>query len=81
MPRHNPDTVTATEIANHVFCAESGRLTLLGHQSANGTVQVAGTIHHSRKATAERVAGGSIALGRILIVVALLALAAWVMAR
>jgi hypothetical protein len=42
---------------------------------------LAGTDHHTAKATAQRVAGGSIALGRILIVLALLALLAAILWR
>jgi hypothetical protein len=70
-----PETVTASEIANWVFCAEAWRLDALGLPSGNQPELAAGTRHHAHKATAERVAGGSIALGRILIIVALLALA------
>jgi hypothetical protein len=76
-----PDTVTASEIADWVYCPESFRLNALGHKSANQSVQKAGTAHHARKATAEKVAGVSIALGRVLIAVALLALAAWLLSR
>jgi hypothetical protein len=77
----NPNTVTASEIAEFVYCQEAWRLAQLGHKSSNQSAQVAGTDHHSAKATAERVAGGSIALGRILIIVALLVLAAWALTR
>ena len=71
------DTVTASEIADFVFCPESWRLRQVGTPSANRVEQDAGTTHHTAKATAERVAGGSIALGRALIALALMALAAW----
>ncbi len=77
----NPDTVTASEIGDFVFCPESWRLAQLGHKSANRSIQQAGTCHHTAKASAETVAGGSIAFGRILIVLALLALATWVLTR
>jgi len=77
----NDDTVTASEIAAWVYCPESWRLAQLGHESANRQAQDAGTVHHTAKATAERVAGGSIALGRILIAVSLLALLAAVLWR
>ena len=43
--------------------------------SANQPQQARGETHHAHKATAERVAGGSIALGRWLIVLAIIALA------
>jgi hypothetical protein len=77
----NPDTVTASEIGDFVYCPEAWRLAVLGHKSANHSIQQAGTAHHTAKAITETVAGGSIALGRILIAVALLALAAWVLSR
>jgi hypothetical protein len=77
-----PETVTASEIANWVYCPEAWRLDALGLPSANQKDRTAGTRHHAHKATAERVAGGSIALGRVLILVALLALALlWAVAR
>ena len=72
--RMEAETVTTGEIAEFVFCPEAWRLAQLGHRSANRAVQEAGIVHHASKATAERVAGGSIALGHVLIVVALLAL-------
>jgi hypothetical protein len=53
----------------------------IGHLSTNQAVREAGTTHHTRKASVETIAGGSIALGRIPIVVAFLALAAWVLSR
>jgi hypothetical protein len=71
-----PETVTASEIAEWAFCAESWRSAALGHESATRPNCEAGTAHHEHKATAERVAGGFIAIGRILIVVALLAMLA-----
>ena len=77
----NPETVTACEIADFVYCPEAWRLAQAGHKTANWAVQQAGTVHHARKATAERVVGGSITLGRILIVLALLALGARVLTR
>jgi hypothetical protein len=70
----NQETVTASEIGDYVYCPEAWRLAQLGHESANHSVQRAGTSHHARKAAAERIAGGLIAVGRILIVAALLAL-------
>ena len=77
-----PDTVTASEIADFVYCGESWRLAQTGHQSANRDVQQAGTVHHTGKATAERIAGGSIALGRLLIAAALIGLGVlWAMSR
>ena len=81
MTKQPPETVTASEIADFVFCNEAWRLAALGHRSANRAVQQAGTAHHRKKATAERIAGSSVAMGRILILAGLLALAAWVLTR
>lgn len=76
--RPDPDTVTASEIADFVFCNESWRLSRLGHASANQPELTAGTERHAGLAAAETSAGGSIALGRALIVLGVLAaLAAW----
>ena len=78
----SPEIVTASEIAEFVYCPEAWRLARLGHESTNQPEREAGTTHHARKATAERVAGGSIAVGRWLILAALLALAAlWAFSR
>ena len=57
----------------YVYCGEAWRLAALGHESANRPSRDAGTVHHARKATAERAAGVSIAAGRILVVLAILA--------
>ena len=78
---HHPDPVTASEIASWVYCPEQWRLAALGHESTNQPARDAGTVHHAWKATAERVAGGSIVLGRVMVVIALLTLAAWVLSR
>jgi hypothetical protein len=80
--KRSPETATASEIADFVFCPEAWRLAELGCQSANQTERDRGTTHHTHKATAERVAGGSIAIGRVLSLVALLALALlWAVTR
>ena len=56
------------------FCPEQWRLQYgLGLEPANRKELAAGTRHHSRKAAAERVAGVAIALGRLLLVLAVLA--------
>ena len=75
------DIVTASEIADYTFCPEAWRLAQVGHQSANQPARNQGTAHHARKANVERVAGVSIAFGRILIAVALLLLAALALGR
>ena len=65
------ELVTATEVASFVYCAESWRLEHgLGLEPGNRTARDAGTRHHARKAVAERVASGSIMLGRVLAVLA-----------
>ena len=68
------DLITAAEIAEFVFCPESWRLTELGLEPGSREALEAGTRHHERKAVAERVAGGSLAVGRLLVMVALAAL-------
>ncbi len=74
--RRREQTQTPSEIASWVYCPEQWRLEQgLGLPPAKRDEHTAGTQHHAHKATAERVAGGSIALGRLLILVALLALA------
>lgn len=65
------DVVTAKEIACWVYCPEQWRLQHgLGLKPANRAELAAGNRHHARKAVAERVAGGSITLGRFLAAVA-----------
>lgn len=82
MPRHAPETVTATEIADFVFCPEAWRLAQLGHRAANQPARDAGTAHHAGMTTAEGTAGRAIAIGRVLIVLALAALAVlWALGR
>ena len=74
--RQRPDDlITAEEMACWVYCPEQWRLQHgLGLEPENRAALAAGTRHHARKAVAERVAGGSIALGRFLIALAALAL-------
>jgi hypothetical protein len=75
MGRQRPDDlITATEIAAFAYCPEQWRLQHgLGLEPANRKELAAGTRHHARKAVAERLAGGAIALGRVLLVLAVLA--------
>ena len=68
-------TVTASEIAEFVYCPEAWRLAALGHESANQPARDAGHAHHAEKAGAERRAGGAIAFGFGLIILAALAAA------
>jgi hypothetical protein len=58
------DLITAAEIACFVYCPEQWRLQYgLGLDPANRAALDAGDRHHSRKAFAERIAGGSIGVG------------------
>ena len=67
--------VTAAEIASWTYCPAAWRLEYgLWLEPANRAALDAGTRHHERKAVAERIAAGSIGLGRTLIAVALVAL-------
>jgi hypothetical protein len=73
--RGGPEMVTATEAASYVYCSEAWRLEHgLGLEPGNRAARKAGERHHGRKAAAERVAGGSIAFGRGLVVLAAVAL-------
>ena len=63
---------------------ESWRLNAIGAPSSNQPQRDAGTFRHEEKAAAEETAGGSIAVGRVLIVgavLALLALTMWTLSR
>jgi hypothetical protein len=74
--------ISAKEIACFAYCPEQWRLEYgLGLKPENRAAIAAGNRHHAAKASAERVAGGSLALGRLLIVVALLGLLFWVLTR
>jgi hypothetical protein len=75
--------VTASEIASYAYCPEQWRLQYgLGLEPGNRAALDAGTRHHGGKAAAEQVAGGALALGRLLLAGALLALLlAWWLRR
>ena len=75
--------VTATEIAAFVYCPEQWRLEHgQGLEPGNRAVLDAGDRHHARKAVAERVAGGSITIGRLVAVLAVLVLLVlWMLSR
>jgi hypothetical protein len=69
------DLVTAAEIGDFVFCKEAWRLRHgLGLEPGNRAALDAGDRHHAGKAVAERVAGGAIAVGRLVGVVAVVVL-------
>lgn len=65
--------ISASEVASWEFCPEAWRLEYgLNLKSGNARERAAGERHHTVKSLVERVAGGSIALGRVLIVLAAL---------
>jgi hypothetical protein len=67
--------VTASEIAAFVYCPEQWRLQYgMGLKPGNQTALDAGERHHAGKVVTERIAGGSIMLGRCLAVLGLVAL-------
>jgi hypothetical protein len=67
--------ISAQEIACFAYCPEQWRLQYgLKLPPGNRAALAAGTRHHARKAVAERIAGGSIWLGRFLAAVAALTL-------
>jgi hypothetical protein len=73
--RRADDLISATEIASWAYCPEQWRFEHgLGLKSVNQREKAAGTSHHARKAFAERIAGGAILLGRLLAILAALAL-------
>jgi len=75
--------VSAAEIACFAYCPEQWRLQYgLGLDPANRAALAAGNRHHWWKAMAERIAGGSIGIGRALVVAAVLLLVLlWVVWR
>ena len=78
-----PELVTASEIAAFVFCNEAWRLEHgLGLEAGNRAAMEAGGRHHERKAAGERIAGGFIGIGRLVAVLAVVALLLlWVLSR
>jgi hypothetical protein len=74
--------VTASEVASYVYCPEQFRLQYgLGLAAENQAALDAGTRHHERKAVAERMAGGALAAGRLLLIAGLGLLILWVLSR
>jgi hypothetical protein len=72
---NGPEMVTASEIACFAYCPEQWRLEYgLELLPANRAALDAGKRHHWWKAIAERIAARFIAIGRVLIVAAVLAL-------
>ena len=75
--RGDSELITASEIACFAYCPEQWRLQYgLELLPANRAALDAGTRYHWWKAIAERIAGGLIGIGRVLIVIALVLLAA-----
>jgi hypothetical protein len=71
LPGNGPELLTAAEIAAFVYCPEQWRLEYgLGLEPGNRAALVVGNRHHARKAMAERVAGGDVAVGRFLAIIA-----------
>lgn len=69
------DAITAEEVACFAYYPEQWRLQYgLGLPPENRAALDAGNRHHVRKAVAERIAGGSIRLGRFLAALAVVAL-------
>jgi hypothetical protein len=76
------DLITASEIASFVYCQEAWRLEYgLRLAAENRAALDAGTRHHEGNAAAERVAGLSIGLGRLIVVAGLVLLLLWVLTR
>ncbi|MGA2706587.1 MAG: hypothetical protein ABSH35_36720 [Isosphaeraceae bacterium] len=77
------DLVTASEIAAFVYCPEAWRLEhALGLEPENRAALDVGERHHAGKAVAERVAGGAVAVGRLVAVLAVVVLLLlWVFSR
>ena len=75
--------VTASEIAAFVYCPEAWRLEhALGLEPENRAALDVGERHHAGKAVAERVAGGAVAVGRLVAVLAVVVLLLlWVFSR
>jgi hypothetical protein len=76
------DPVTASEIACWAYCPEQWRLSYgMGLAAENRAALEAGERRHGRKATAERIAGAALGLGRLLLIAGLALLLFWVLRR
>jgi hypothetical protein len=72
------DLIAAAELATFVYCPEQWRLQYgQGLAPENRAALDAGTRHHARQAVAERIAGVSSAIGRLLMALAAVALILW----
>ena len=64
--------ITASEMTSYAYCPEQWRLErVLRLNPTNRAALKAGTRPHARKAAVERLAGGAISLGRLVIAAAL----------
>lgn len=82
MRENQHNIVTASEIADFVYCPEAWRLHSVGTLSANLEQQLTGNRHHTFNAIVERIAGVFVVLGRWLILAALLVLSVlWLLSR
>jgi hypothetical protein len=71
LTKRDDELISASEVAAFAFCPEQWRLEYgRGLPANNQAARKAGTRHHGRKALAEWLAGGWIALGRSLVVLA-----------
>ncbi len=77
------DVVTAHEIATFVYCPEQWRLEYgLGLEPGNQASLRAGTLHHERKASAERRASKLLSIGGKIVTAALILLfVRWILDR
>ena len=77
------DLVSAAEIGAFVYCPEACRLQEgLGLEPGKRAALDAGDQHHAGKAVAERIAGGSMGIGRVLVILAVLVLLVlWMLSR
>ena len=67
--------VSAQEIACYAYCPEQWRLQYgMGLKPGNRAAMESGNRHHARKAVAERIAGGIVAVGGWLVALAALVL-------
>lgn len=72
MREHDPDIVTASEIADWAWCPEAWRLRSMGHASGNQAALQKGEKHHTRKAVFEERSRSAITFGWWLVVAAVL---------
>lgn len=72
MREHDPDIVTASEVADWAWCPEAWRLQALGNKPVNYTALRRGEVHHARKSAFESWSRAVIALGWWLVVAAVL---------